>query len=160
MKRLVLALAVLALGLLGGHCKPDASTAFQPSAISVSTGSVFSADVVVTTTRQIRAWELDVVSSDPSVARVLDVLPHADFDDDGELFLPPSIALALGEARDAVDVRHGGLGATGSFGAATVYIWAVSPGATTIRIDGGGLSTDNGTAIGTTVEDLSLTVTP
>lgn len=160
MKRLVLALAVLGVVLLGGNCKPDASTTFEPSALSVTSGSIFSADIVVNTTRSVRAWELDVVSSDPSVARVLDVQPHSDFDDDGEMFLPASVALALGEARDAVDVRHGGTGATGSFGAATVYIWAVSPGATTIRIDGGGLSTDDGTAIGSTIQDLSLTVTP
>jgi hypothetical protein len=160
MKRFVLALALLSASLSAPSCQPDASTAFEPATISVASGSVFSANVVVNTTRRIRAWELDVVSSDPAVAVVLNVLPHPDFDDDGEMFLPASIALGLGEARDAVDVRHGGTGVTGPFAAATVYIWAVSPGAATIRIDGGGLSTDAGTAIGSTAQHLSLSVTP
>jgi hypothetical protein len=105
----------------------------------------------------VQAFDFDVQSS-PPILVPFEVLPHAEFDDDGGLFQTPTLDLAQGLASGAADLRHGNA-ATGSFRIATVRLYAVNPGTATVSVTGSGLATSAGALISATTYTSTITVT-
>jgi hypothetical protein len=95
--------------------------------------TAFSVDVVVRSERPVQAFDL-VVTWDGARLRGMDVAPHPEFDDDARLLLQP--LRRSGTFSRIVDVRHGGQGASGTFGLVTLHFFSgPTPGPTSISIE-------------------------
>ena len=162
MRRLLLVIA--ALFLIAPHCGPLPSTGalfyLDPHTLSVADGQLFSVDVVIQTgaLTSVQAWEL-AISGTPLVAIPVSAEVHAEFDDDGQLFVTPEPDLTAGTLKRVVDLRHGA-SASGSFRVATIHGVASGPGVATLTITGGGLARPDGSEIPTIRGGTTITVTP
>lgn len=93
-----------------------------------------SADVVVEIDALVQAVDLQL-SWDPAAISLTQVVPHADFDDDGALALPVEIDAQAGVATAIVDFRHGPA-VQGPVRVATVYFEAPNGAPGTLSVDG------------------------
>lgn len=149
------------LVLLGTTCQPaggGAALLLSPLEASVSLGSIVTLEVFVSSPADaVQAFTLDVQSS-PPILVPFEILPHAEFDDDGKLFRAPSLDLVQGLAQGAADLRHGAA-SPGSFRIATVRLYAMDTGTAIVHLGGSGLATPTGSLIAATPFESTITIT-
>lgn len=166
MKRLLIPLLLSAFLLPGVTCgggngsKGKAVVWFSPPGLSVAPLSMFELEVWVSTPETAQAYEFSL-QYDASRVLIYGIAPHSDFDDDGQFFIDPQIDLSAGTLNGVVDLRHGSAaGATGTFRIATLSGWSYATGQTTITLSGGGIATEDGTALSISSSNSVVTVTP
>ncbi|MBW2394846.1 MAG: hypothetical protein JRG95_11290 [Deltaproteobacteria bacterium] len=166
MKRMILLLLLATLLLPGATCEsgsvsPGTAVAwFSPPALSVPPLTAFELELWVTTSDKAQAYEFSL-QYDSSQIFLYDVVPHPDFDDDGQFFVEPQIDFAAGTVSGVVDLCHGNsAGPTGSFQIATLYGWSYADGVSTVALSAGGVATEDGTDLTVTISDSVVTVTP
>ncbi|MGI9643991.1 MAG: hypothetical protein ACR2O6_01615 [Ilumatobacteraceae bacterium] len=156
----VAALFLMGASLVGAQCGVNDDTAtlrIDPPITNVSPGTVFTVDVIADVTKgSLQAFELSIQTAISSFA-VYNVLPNAEFDDDGALFLPVEFDHVAGTASRIVDLRHGEPLPTGEVRLATLQIFAHSAGAGSIDFAVASLAADGGAPV--TVTPVSGTVT-
>jgi hypothetical protein len=161
--RLVI-LAFALRGLLGAECgevQGPTWVVLVPDVSTVGTLTPFTVEVVVTSPTPIQAYEVGL-QWDPDMVYPMDVVPHADFDDDGALFLTPRFDPMAGTLDRIVDLRHGGAGAEGTFHILSVdFISLYETGSTLIAVVDGGMASPDGIAAEVTgVAPLTITIEP
>lgn len=93
-----------------------------------------SADILVDLTELVQAVDLKI-TWDPATLSVVQISPHAEFDDDGQLALPVEFDAQAGTATRIVDFRHG-VAAQGLIRVATVYFEAPNGTPATLSVSG------------------------
>lgn len=157
-----LAFIALLVPLLGAHCGNSNNTAtiwIDPPVTSVPVGTVFTVDVVADVTKgSLQAFELGVTTEVYSFA-VFNVLPHDDFDDDGQLFLPVELNFVNGTTNRIVDLRHGDSLPTGQVRLATLSVLAHAVGSGSIELTTAALAAEGGASVAVTLVEGSVDVT-
>lgn len=161
-RRLALA-ALLAAGPLGGTCGggtgESVELGFAPSFAETSVGAPVQVDVEARLgPHELQAFELAVAPDASGVLVVSGAQPHADFDDDGALFLAPT---ASGEGLfGIVDLRHGAAPATGDVRLVRLEITPSAAGEVTLHLQATGLATPEGGGLPVTRGALRVRVSP
>lgn len=158
--RIVLLLVAL-VPLVGSKCGPQAPAValrLEPASAVVSPGAVVELDVVAELDSQpLQAFDLEV-SATAGMLAAFAAEPHADFDDDGALFVEPLPNLGGSLLRRIVDVRHGATPASGAVVLARVRVLALAKGSGVVSISDAGLARPDGGGISSTVADATITV--
>ncbi len=144
MRRLALvAASLLTLGVTCEGETPVALLRFEPREITVAPGTLVTLDLVMDTSGPaLQAFEVGI-DVDPAVLTPVDVLPHTEFDDDGQLFISPTVDAGSGEIRGVVELRHGA-GATGSVRVASFQFMAGAAGWSEVAVVTSGLAAETG----------------
>ncbi|MCZ6784617.1 MAG: cohesin domain-containing protein, partial [Proteobacteria bacterium] len=144
----------------GGGTGDGKATVYSiPGSVDVAVSQSFTVDLYIHTTDEAQAFEFDV-AMDPARMVPVSVVPHPDFDDDSQWFVPPTIDAGQGTIRGIVDVRHGAPAATGVFQVATVTIQATNPGSGVVQFQNGGIADPNGDDLTLTIFATLVNVTP
>ncbi len=161
--RLLVALLTALPAILSPTCGPggpSAGLSLAPSTTNPSVGSFFDVDLVVSVgATGLQAFEV-ALEIDPPIAAPWIAFEHAEFDDDGGLFLTPDLDLVGGTAERIVDLRHGPTAVTGTRRVATVRFLAFQAGAATLRFTGSVLSTSAGEAFTTLSLPAQIVIGP
>ncbi|MCG8588429.1 MAG: hypothetical protein MJE66_03990 [Proteobacteria bacterium] len=157
MRALVLAgVAGLLLGTDCGGGGPRVSIWLAPFELALAPGDVAGVQVFMRTNgTPLQAYELEV-NVDPALLTTLQVLPHADFDDNGALLVDPVFGVGTGSTSRIVDVRRGAA-ASGEFRIATLVVAAQGPGSGVVRLRAGA-ATPTGADFRVDALDAAVTV--
>ena len=160
--RLLMALVAFGLcapqcGSGGGGGTPTATVILNPTTVDVSPGALFVVDLeILPAPYDVQAYDISI-QSDPAIALPLILLPHADFDDDGNFFIAPQYS--PGNVQGIIDLRHGAPVSTDA-AVATLVVRAVAAGSTNIEITAQRLASPTGEDIPAKTVSALVTVTP
>ncbi|MCP5070528.1 MAG: hypothetical protein GY946_28515 [bacterium] len=144
----------------GGAPSSPAVVWFDPPSLSVPPLSEFELELWVSTSGTAQAYEFSI-QYDNSRILLYEVVPHSDFDDDGQFFVEPQIDFPTGTVNGVVDLRHGfEMGASGNFRVATLSGWSFGSGDATVTLSDGGIASEDGLELTITTADAVITVTP
>lgn len=162
---LVLALGgLLGAGPLGNDCggsRDWVELGFGASVVQATVGEPFTVHVrAELAPHALQAFELGVAPKTPGVVEVAGAEPHADFDDDGTLFLPPLAGETAGGLARIVDLRHGAPAASGTTRLVRLEIEPTAPGEAVLRLQPARLAAPDGTALPVAKSRLTVQVAP